>query len=989
VVLSGRLAGPLRESDFGWTFQTAVPELVRRSPEGTAVQVGERFEAEFSGPIDAPLLAGSVQVLREGQPETLTDLRFEAETNALSFALQGGLRPGSRYQVVFSGLLAGPLRAVSEGDFTWAFQTVVPELVRRSPEGAAAQVQERLEAAFSAAIDTSLLAGSAQVLREGEPQTLEDLRFDMATNVLSFGIEEGLKPGSRYEVTLSGLLAGPRRAVSGGDFTWTFQTPVPALASTSPASGDSEVSTAEATLRAVFDNPIDADLLQEPDNVVILKSGQQIALADLEYNAETRTVRLVVSEGLRGGTPYQVRLSSALGGPLRQGDYAWSFSTQVPLLTGTVPQDGASGVDISLEEATVRFSASIDAQQRLPDNFVLLREGLPLVLRQGDPVDRGAGVYGLAPAAGWQVGSRYALQIAPAVSGPLGPGQTQVASFQTAVPGIVSTRPAHGDTAVSPRLANIALIFDNAIDEESLRASGNVLLFQEGRSVEIGEPAYNPENRTVTLTPAQGLRGGTPYQVRLSSVLGGPLRQDDYTWSFSTRVPAIASADPGEGASLAAGPRRLQVRFSGPVDPDLITSQNFRLSRSGLPLSLPAEEFTYDAENFTVGFPTVELLSGSQYRAEVSARASGPLALEIGLTDFAWSFRTQIPQVVSTRPADGEDGVSVSAPTIQVLFSGRVARQEPADFQLFARDLADTGAAFALVRLTGFGADTSGAQISFAPEGGLRPFSEYRVVVDRLVLGELAESGFSWTFQTAASLADAGAGGLVSNADRSVELYIPPSALGRGAREILIRRLPEAEAAAKPAHDAALARVTAAFAITAGDGALKKPATLTMRYTADELDLHDPTHLAIFRLEGSEWQRLGGTPEPQNRLVRTAVKELGTFAVFEDLATQVGALAIQELDCQPRAFAPRGGGLREETDISFTLTGPADVTVRVYNSSGRLERVIVRDRPMAAGRVLLKWDGQDEDRKIVASGLYIVVVSAGEEQEEKTVAVVR
>ena len=124
-------------------------------------------------------------------------------------------------------------------------------------------------------------------------------------------------------------------------------------------------------------------------------------------------------------------------------------------------------------------------------------------------------------------------------------------------------------------------------------------------------------------------------------------------------------------------------------------------------------------------------------------------------------------------------------------------------------------------------------------------------------------------------------------------------------------------------------------------------------------------------------------------MVITSIEALGTFTVFEDLATLVGSLAVRELDCQPRAFTPRGGGLRDETDISFTLTGPADVTVRVYNVSGRLERVIAREQAMAPGRVTLQWNGQNENSELVASGLYIVAVDAGGEHREKIVAVVQ
>ena len=125
--------------------------------------------------------------------------------------------------------------------------------------------------------------------------------------------------------------------------------------------------------------------------------------------------------------------------------------------------------------------------------------------------------------------------------------------------------------------------------------------------------------------------------------------------------------------------------------------------------------------------------------------------------------------------------------------------------------------------------------------------------------------------------------------------------------------------------------------------------------------------------------------------MRTAVEDFGTYGIFEDLTATAGAAAIDGIDCQPRAFAPAGGSgaLRDRTDISFDLAAAADVSVRVYNASGRLERVIARDRPLAPGRQSLTWNGRDEEGKVVASGLYVVVVSGGDMQSEKIVAVVR
>jgi hypothetical protein len=347
-----------------------------------------------------------------------------------------------------------------------------------------------------------------------------------------------------------------------------------------------------------------------------------------------------------------------------------------------------------------------------------------------------------------------------------------------------------------------------------------------------------------------------------------------------------------------------------------------------------------------------------------------------------------VPAVVTTVPTAGAEGVSIALPTLQVAFSGPVASQDAGFFQLRARSLDAPDAAPEVVLLTSPGIDTSGTLISFAPQSGLRPFTEYEVVVDRQVLGELVAADYSWKFSTAARLANPAQGGRVSNASQSVELYFPPNALQGGSGEITIR--PWQATAAKPVvQETGLSQIGPAYELDAGGIILRKPATLSWGYTAAQLGSHSAARLGLFRLEGGQWQRVGGLVDPAARQVRTAVKELGIYALFEDLRTQVGSLAIESLDCQPRAFAPAGGNLVSQTDISFGLSGAADVTVRIYNTSGRLERVILRDAPLAPGSISLSWDGKDEDHRVVASGLYIVVVSAGSARREQVVAVVR
>jgi hypothetical protein len=308
--------------------------------------------------------------------------------------------------------------------------------------------------------------------------------------------------------------------------------------------------------------------------------------------------------------------------------------------------------------------------------------------------------------------------------------------------------------------------------------------------------------------------------------------------------------------------------------------------------------------------------------------------------------------VQRTLPLPDEEGVSIVANAIRLELTGPAAQVEQADFQLRSRPVGAPDATPSLVSITNFGSEDNGQILNLAAEGGFLSDVVYEVVVDRAAFGDLATDGFRWSFSTAARLADPSQGGTVASADRSLELFFPPNGLAGGTGEIIIRPVRQ-EAAKLTVQDPGLSQVGRAFELDAGDGRLLKPITLKMGYTDLEL---------------------GGRDEAK---------------VFEDLNTAVGRLKIAQLDCQPRAFSPLGSNARAETDISFQLSGPADVTIRVYNSSGRLERVVTRGEAMAPGVVSLPWDGRDEDKKPVASGLYVVVVSAGSAQAEKIVAVVR
>ena len=65
-----------------------------------------------------------------------------------------------------------------------------------------------------------------------------------------------------------------------------------------------------------------------------------------------------------------------------------------------------------------------------------------------------------------------------------------------------------------------------------------------------------------------------------------------------------------------------------------------------------------------------------------------------------------------------------------------------------------------------------------------------------------------------------------------------------------------------------------------------------MGYTENELGGRDAAKLAVFRQLGSDWQRLGGSVDTAQKQVRTALEELGTYALFEDLSDLIDRLLV-------------------------------------------------------------------------------------------------
>lgn len=77
------------------------------------------------------------------------------------------------------------------------------------------------------------------------------------------------------------------------------------------------------------------------------------------------------------------------------------------------------------------------------------------------------------------------------------------------------------------------------------------------------------------------------------------------------------------------------------------------------------------------------------------------------------------------------------------------------------------------------------------------------------------------------------------------------------------------------------------------------------------------------------------------------------------------------------------------TTISFDLAKAAAVSLRVFDVSGRLVRVLVDGETVAEGRQEAVWNGRDDSGRRVASGTYFYRLEAGGYSETKRMALIK
>jgi hypothetical protein len=228
----------------------------------------------------------------------------------------------------------------------------------------------------------------------------------------------------------------------------------------------------------------------------------------------------------------------------------------------------------------------------------------------------------------------------------------------------------------------------------------------------------------------------------------------------------------------------------------------------------------------------------------------------------------------------------------------------------------------------------------------------------------------------------------------SIEIYIPPRAdtmmidqieISECTRDFKTRLANFANTFAGPC-----------FEIAPDSLFLKKPGIIKMIYSDKailEKNINEQNLSVYYSPDGEgTWTRLGGLVDSIANKIAASFTKAGFYAVFEGESLGEGRAGVFKVAIAPRVLYPQENPMYQKygttsANISFELGKEAEVTIKVFNLSGRLVCTLADNQPMNSGSNVVNWNGRDATGRFCPSGLYTVVIRAGDRVANKTMMV--
>jgi hypothetical protein len=325
----------------------------------------------------------------------------------------------TRYRVALVGDIRSAAGLPLSTELSFAFSTLAPLTVTRV-QPAAASVDARIDAPALVVFNRAVvpLACVGQPAQAGGDCPTLSLNFEPAvlgtgmwveTSIYRFDSLRGWAAGRMYTATLAANVVSVDGATLTDPVTWSFSTAPPVIQARIPDDGQVETPL-ETDIRVIFNTPMDQEITASVFSVT--NGAGEVVPGAITWEDNGAELVFTPWTRLSLGTHYTVqvgtRARAATSAPL-EDPQNWTFTTaSYPAFVASVPQDGATGVDIT-EPVRLVFSGALNAAM-LAQRITIS----PTVENPYTYFDTAANVYTLS----WdkQPQTEYCVQLRPGIA---------------------------------------------------------------------------------------------------------------------------------------------------------------------------------------------------------------------------------------------------------------------------------------------------------------------------------------------------------------------------------------------------------------------------------------------------------------------------------------------------------------------------------------------------------------------------------------------
>ncbi len=165
------------------------------------------------------------------------------------------------------------------------------------------------------------------------------------------------------------------------------------------------------------------------------------------------------------------------------------------------------------------------------------------------------------------------------------------------------------------------------------------------------------------------------------------------------------------------------------------------------------------------------------------------------------------------------------------------------------------------------------------------------------------------------------------------------------------------------------------YNISPPDQQFERGAKLSFNVRAPGLRNNELEGLGIFLRTDHGWLELPSSIDPKTYRITTTVDRLGSFQLLS------GAAGVSPLPKVYRLSQNFPNPFNPSTTIGFDIPEDSGTVVwtelTVYNVRGQRVRTLL-NAPKAPGSYFIQWDGRDEEGRMLASGIYLYRLKAGD-----------